>query len=223
MRLILSFLIGSVMALVSHTLEKKLLTQQYPSLKLRTWHVAREVILWGGLFGLASWHQLFNLKFLLLIVNISFWLFLTLFDYKYMLLPTKVIYVGLGVNVVLSLFIYYRTGDTYYLINRCLGAVGGYGLFCLIFYMSKWLLKKEGLGYGDVRLMALIGWYVGIEQLFFVIILASVLAVLVGGLLYMIRRSSEAFPFGPFLCGGAALMSLYGTVLLSVYWRWMGL
>ena len=223
MKYILSFFIGSVMALLGHALEKQLIIHQYSSLKLRTWHIAREVVLWGVLFSLVSWCQPLGGKLLLLMVNLSFWLFLALFDYKYMLLPTKIIYIGLGINMVSSLLSYYRTGDLYDLMSRCLGALVGYGLFCLIFYGSKWLLKKEGLGYGDVRLMAMIGWYVGIEQLFFVIILASVLAVLVGGLLYMIRRSSEAFPFGPFLCGGAALMSLYGTVLLSVYWRWMGL
>lgn len=223
MRYILSFLIGSVMALASHALEKQLIIHQYPSLKLRAWHVMREAILWGCLFTLASWRRPLSGQLLLLMINMSFWLFLTLFDYKYMLLPTKVIYVGLGINIALSLFMSYRNGDTYGLMSQCLGALVGYGLFCLIFYGSKWLLKKEGLGYGDVRLMAMIGWCVGIEQLFFAIILASVLAVLVGGLLYMMRRSSEAFPFGPFLCGGAALMSLYGTALMRIYWCWIGL
>ena len=125
---------------------------------------------------------------------------LSCFDIKYMLLPTKIIYVGIGVGVLLRMLQAYVTNELYFLWNGLIGAIVGYGLFFILFYGSMWLLKKEGLGFGDVRLMAFIGLFIGIDRLFLMLIISSFLAVLVGSALCVIKRRSEAFPFGPFLC-----------------------
>lgn len=162
-------------------------------------------------------HSLFNAVFICALVM------LTCFDIKYMLLPTKVILPSVGVAFIWLIYTAISTREWAYFINGLLGTLVGYGLFLLIFYGSKWFLHKEGLGFGDVRLMLFIGAVVGIDQLFIVITIASLLAVIVGVALLIIRKESRAFAFGPFLCIGTLIMLLFGQSILLFYFRCLGI
>lgn len=157
------------------------------------------------------------------IVIVSLLILLACFDYQYMLLPTKVIVPGIIIACISRGVMYLITKEKYYLIEGLLGGIIGFGLFFLIFYGSIWILKKEGLGFGDVRLMAFIGIVIGIGELFIFIIISSLLAVLVGGMLLVIKQKSEAFPFGPFLCSGAIIMLLLGEEIMTIYLRCLNL
>lgn len=149
-------------------------------------------------------------------------IFLACFDYKYMILPSKIIYFGSGLGILFQMIRSISIHNVSYLMSSILGGVVGCLVFGLIFYGSKWLLKKEGLGFGDVRLMALMGIYIGIEALFLMILIASLLAAIVGSILYVVKRKSEAFPFGPFLCASSLVMVIYGEQIISFYLRCMG-
>ena len=146
---------------------------------------------------------------------------LILFDLRHMLLPSVLIYIGSAVALLFRMILYMLTGATYHLLNGLLGAGIGFVLFLGAFYLSKWLLKKEGLGFGDVRLMFFLGMVVGIDGLFLMIILACFIAAVVGGILIVIKGKSEAFPFGPFLCGSALIMMLFGEQILEMYFNCM--
>lgn len=146
---------------------------------------------------------------------------LILFDLRHMLLPSMLIYIGSAVALLFRIVLYVFTGATYHLLNGLLGAGIGFALFLGAFYLSKWLLKKEGLGFGDVRLMFFLGMVVGIDGLFLMIILACFIAAVVGGILIVIKGKSEAFPFGPFLCGSALIMMLFGEQILEMYFNCM--
>lgn len=84
--------------------------------------------------------------------------------------------------------------------------VGG-GLFFSIAFLYEKLTKKEGLGGGDVKLLAMIGAWLGIQSILPVIILSSFLGSLIGiGLLFIKKREFKSFiPFGPFLSIAALL------------------
>ena len=171
----------------------------------------------GGSVAKEMSHSLFYSVFICALVMLA------CFDIKYMLLPTKVILPSSCVAFIWLIYTAITTHEWAYLINGLLGAMVGYGLFLLIFYGSKWFLHKEGLGFGDVRLMIFIGAVVGLDQLFIVIIIASLLAVLFGGVLLMIRKESKAFAFGPFLCIGTLIMLLFGHSILLFYFRCLGI
>lgn len=97
-------------------------------------------------------------------------------------------------------------------------AVGG-GFFLLIYYLALWIYKREGLGFGDVKLMAAAGLYLGWIGTFIAVLIGSV----AGSVILLIirrRKSSERFteyPFAPFLAFGILMAALFGDALTSWY------
>lgn len=217
------FLLGIIGGLLGNKIEEQLVKDYDEIILSKGWSIYIVPIITGVLW-LQLWQSYgISLEIIGYMLFIELLMILACFDLKYMLLPTKVIYMGIGLGIIYRLLQLAITRESYFIISGGLGALIGYGIFLMIFYGSKWLLKKEGLGFGDVRLMALIGLYVGIEDLFILIIIASILAVLVGVILYLIRRKSEAYPFGPFLCGAAIVMVLFGNKIIAFYLGCLGL
>lgn len=217
------FVLGILWGLLGNKIEEQLVKDYDEIILSKGWSIYMMPIITGILWLLLWQTYGVSLETIGYMLFIGLLMILACFDLKYMLLPTKVIYMGIGLCIIYRLLQLAITRESYFIISGGLGALIGYGLFLIIFYGSKWLFKKEGLGFGDVRLMALIGLYVGIEDLFILIIIASILAVLVGVILYLIRRKSEAYPFGPFLCGAAIVMVLFGNKIIAFYLGCLGL
>ena len=222
MGILASFLAGFIISGSYNKLETYLIQDYEEISTLNKWPFYIGSFMVGGLCALTYGLYGLRLEACMIMTLMTVLTFLALFDLKYMLLPTKIIYSGFIMGVLYQLAQSILENDYYYIINGLLGATVGYGLFCLLFYGSKYFLKKEGLGYGDVRLMGLIGMYIGIEYLAIMLIISSVLALLVGTVLFMKKGKSEAFPFGPFLCMGAVLMSLFGSQMITWYLKWIG-
>lgn len=144
---------------------------------------------------------------------VCFTMLLTIIDWKYMILPTFIIRWGMGIGVVGRLLQASLLENREILTESLLGAVIGYLLFMSVFYGSWWILKKEGLGYGDVRFMGMIGIYVGSHRIFLTILLASLLASLYGIVLLKIKGRSEPYPLGPFLSIGGLITFLWGSFI----------
>lgn len=158
-----------------------------------------------------------TLQSLLYMTFFAFGLVLTMIDWDHMLLPTTIIRWGFAVGVLERIAQSLMVNSWGILIEALLGAAVGYGLFMLVYYGSKWLLKKEGLGYGDVRLMGFIGLFVGLNSLFLMIIIACILASVFGLILLKVKKKSEPYPLGPFLNIGAFIVVLWGSQLLQSY------
>ncbi len=221
--LLVSFLLGLISGCSYNILEKRLIKSYEEIREFKKWPFYWITLLLGLLFMRA--YQVYGLKVEVWLYMFLIWdlVFLAWFDLKYMLLPSKMIYVGLGSGIAFRLIQGIILNNYSLIINGLIGAVSGYILFLLLFYGSKWLLKKEGLGFGDVRLMALIGFFIGVELLPLMLIIASFSAVLVGACLYVIRKQSEAFPFGPFLCIGTLLIILFQDEVIHFYLQCMGI
>lgn len=144
-------------------------------------------------------------------------IWLSIIDWKYMILPTKIIYFGLVIGIVEYMIKAILQREWAIFCFAAIGGVIGYGTFALFFYGSKWILKKEGMGYGDVRLMGLVGLFVGVKQLGLVILIATISASIYGLILLKIKRESTPYPFGPFLSIGGSITLIWGTQIIDRY------
>jgi len=105
------------------------------------------------------------------------------------------------------------------------GALFGAGLFYLVGEVFSRLRHKQGLGFGDVMLMGMVGTFLGISLTYVTILLGSLLGVIVAGTLYAASarfRRDYLWPYGSFLGAAALYVGLAGPGLLEGYLRWWG-
>ncbi len=177
----------------------------------------------GFLYGVLYHQWGWSLEWALYALFVSLLIVLTCIDWEHMLLPTPIITFGLVIGLILRGLQAARYQNSAFLWAPLVGAALGFGIFALLFYGGRWLYKKECLGFGDVRLMALIGLYVSIDLLFFTLFLASILAAIYGVFQLWRRKRSEAYPFAPFINGAALIAVLYGYTILDWYCNLRGI
>lgn len=105
------------------------------------------------------------------------------------------------------------------------GAVAGYLALWLVYHAFRLLTGKEGMGYGDFKLLAAIGAWLGWQVLPVVILFASLVGVATGiGMIVFLGRDRQLpIPFGPYLAAAGFLGMLYGEAVLNAYLRFSGL
>lgn len=151
------------------------------------------------------------------------------------ILPDALNFSGLGFALGLSLFLPVGDGTALWLANRMfefpppapvlslvdalLGAALGSGLLWVVAEGYFRLRGREGMGLGDVKMMAMVGAFFGVKRTLLTILLGSVLGTIVGlFLISMFRKGSDyELPFGTFLGGAALLVVMFGTPVLEWY------
>jgi leader peptidase (prepilin peptidase)/N-methyltransferase len=106
-------------------------------------------------------------------------------------------------------------------VDSIIGALLGGGSLLLVAMSYQLITKKEGMGGGDIKLLAMVGAFVGWQGVFFTIFLASVVGTLVG-LILMLQSDKGlklAIPFGPFLSIGAIAYIHFGNNIIHWYFR----
>ena len=106
-------------------------------------------------------------------------------------------------------------------LDSLLGIFIGGGLLYAVAVLFYWVTKKEGMGGGDIKLLAMIAAFIGWKGVLFTILCSSLLGAVVGGALMLISSavdSKYAVPFGPFLSLGAVIYVLWGGSLINWYW-----
>ena len=89
---------------------------------------------------------------------------------------------------------------------QLLGALGVSGFLMLLYLLTR----GQGIGGGDIKLMASTGFFIGITNSILAFTMASVLAVIVHPILMLVLKKKKTFPFGPYLCVGVYLAMLIG-------------
>ena len=104
-------------------------------------------------------------------------------------------------------------------INSLLGIVVGGGLLWVLAWASPYLFGKEGMGGGDIKLLALVGAFLGWKPALLTIMIGSLIGSVVGISLIVARimKRDEYIPFGPFLVVGAVLSMFFAQPLLAWY------
>jgi leader peptidase (prepilin peptidase)/N-methyltransferase len=144
-------------------------------------------------------------------------------DLDCQIIPDAISLPGIAVGLAASLFL--DPGwPGYGLASSAIGAVGGGGLLFLVREGYWYLRRQEGMGFGDVKLLAMIGAWLGWRAVPMVLLLGSLSGALVGiGL--MVRGGHDlkhAVPFGPFLVLGAYCYLFFGEELISWYLGLLG-
>lgn len=139
---------------------------------------------------------------------------LTFIDYDTQLLPDDITLPLLWLGLLLN-----WQGVFTSLPDALLGAVFGYLTLWSIYWGFKLLTGKEGMGYGDFKLLAALGAWMGWQMLPGIILLSSIVGAVVGLTLIILRRqdSQKPIPFGPYLAGGGLVSLFYGHELISWY------
>ena len=109
--------------------------------------------------------------------------------------------------------------------DAIIGAAAGYVSLWLVFHAFKLVTGKEGMGYGDFKLFAALGAWLGWKVLPLVIVLSAATGAMLGILMIALRgRDRRApMPFGPYLAAAGWLAMMYGDSLLNGYLRISGL
>ncbi len=106
------------------------------------------------------------------------------------------------------------------LVDSLLGVALGGGILWALAWVSPYVFGKEGMGGGDIKLMAMVGAFIGWQPVLLAIMIGSFLGSVVGvGLIAVgILRREQYIPFGPFLAAGSLLALLFHQPLLDWYW-----
>ena len=173
----------------------------------------------GILSAYAAWHFGFGLAAVAAIVFIWALIALTFIDFDTQLLPDDITLPLLWLGITFNLFNTFTT-----LSNSIVGAIAGYLVLWSVYWLFKLVTGKEGMGYGDFKLLAAIGAWLGWSLLPLVIMLSSVVGAVVGITLIIAARHGRniPIPFGPYLAGGALIALFWGEQITQSYLRLLG-
>jgi len=104
--------------------------------------------------------------------------------------------------------------------SAVIGAVAGYLALWLVYWGFKLATGKEGMGYGDFKLLAAVGAWLGWQKLPMVILLSSVVGAAIGIFLIVLARHGreKPIPFGPYLAAAGVIALFWGE---EIAWRWL--
>ncbi|HEY2629952.1 MAG TPA: A24 family peptidase [Usitatibacter sp.] len=141
---------------------------------------------------------------------------LAFIDFDTQLLPDDITLPLLWLGLIANAF-----GTFTDLRSAVLGAVGGYMILWLVYWAFRILAKKEGMGYGDFKLLGAIGAWTGWQVLPVVIIASAGLGAVIGSLaLWLARKGTDTrIPFGPYLALGGIAGLVWGKVAVIM---WLG-
>lgn len=168
----------------------------------------------GALIGLVSWQFGYTTTTLFAWIFTFALIALTLIDFDTQLLPDDITLPLLWLGLLFNL----NFGFTD-LKSAVIGAIAGYLVLWCVFWLFKIIRGKEGMGYGDFKLLAAIGAWFGWKLLPAVILLSSTLGAIIGiALIVVTKRGKEVpMPFGPFLAIGGVAALFFGQQLANFY------
>ncbi len=145
---------------------------------------------------------------------------LTMIDVDHQLLPDDITLPLLWMGLLFNL-----TGTYVGLGDAVIGAMGGYLTLWTVYQLFRLLTGKEGMGYGDFKLLAALGAWMGWQMLPIIILLSSAVGAIVGIAMMIIKRRGKdiPIPFGPYLAAAGWIALLWGDTIMARYMGATGL
>jgi leader peptidase (prepilin peptidase) / N-methyltransferase len=170
----------------------------------------------GLLSCLVAYHYGFSWLSLALLFFTWSLIVLTMIDFDHQLLPDDITLPMLWLGLIINSF-----GLITSLQNALWGAVGGYMILWSVFWLFKLATGKDGLGYGDFKLLAALGAWMGWQSLPIIILLSSLVGALIGIILMMTqgRDKNTPFSFGPYLASAGFIALIWGEQINTFYYN----
>ena len=139
---------------------------------------------------------------------------LTVIDVDHQLLPDDITLALMWLGIMFNL------GDTYVSLQASvIGAMAGYLTLWSVYWLFKLITGKDGMGYGDFKLLAALGAWLGWQAIPLIILLSSVVGAICGVALMLLKRRGKdvPIPFGPYLAMAGWISLLWGDKLTAMY------
>lgn len=178
------------------------------------WRYPLVELLTGGVFLIAVWHFGIGAQAAAVTVLLVFLLALAFIDFDTHLLPDSLtlplLWLGLLVNLQ-SMFVPIE--------SAVIGAVAGYLSLWSVYWLFKLTTGKEGMGYGDFKLLAALGAWLGWKMLLPIVLVSSVVGAMVGIGLILFGGHDRArpIPYGPYLILAGGICLFWGQALIQLY------
>lgn len=184
---------------------------RYPIIEFLT-AALTAIVAWRFGFGWEAGAAVF-LSFALISISVI--------DFDHQIIPDSISLPLLWIGLTLSLF-HPATGSSVLFVDPAtaiIGALAGYLSLWSIYHLFKMVTGKEGIGYGDFKLLAALGAWLGWQMLPLIILLSAVVGAVVGISLIVIkgRDKNIPIPFGPYLAAAGWIAMLWGPQIIDGY------
>jgi leader peptidase (prepilin peptidase)/N-methyltransferase len=187
------------------------ISARYPLVEMMT-AVLAALCAWR--FG-ASWEAIMAIVLTLSLVPIA------MIDADTQLIPDSIVLPLLWIGLAMSLFNPMAGAQTLFISpqDAIVGAMAGYLSLWSIYWLFKLVTGKEGMGYGDFKLLAALGAWLGWQQLPLIILMSAVVGAVTGIALMAFRKHERSvpIPFGPFLAAAGWITMLWGDTIKTTY------
>jgi len=162
----------------------------------------------------------FNLIGLSMVILTWILVCLIFIDIDHQLLPDRLTLPLLWLGLLVNSFGLFTS-----LEHAVYGAIAGYLSLWSVYWAFKLLTRKEGMGYGDFKLLAALGAWAGISQLPLIILLSSLVGAIIGISMMLFRNhsSQNPIPFGPYLAIAGWIALIWGEQLTTFYFKFIGI
>lgn len=157
----------------------------------------------GIIFCLCYYKFGISLEFIISIIFTSVLIIITVSDIETFIIPDSVLLIG-GILILFVQIIAYKT----FAFDKLVHAAICFGIMYGLKLIGNYLFKKESMGDGDIKLMALIGLVLGIKEAVLTLFAAAYLGLPYALYVMIIKKNNRELPFGPFLSLGALLLLL---------------
>lgn len=177
-------------------------------------------LLTGILSAVIAWHFGFGLQAGAALLLTWVLIALSMIDVDHQLLPDSITLPLLWLGLALSLFPVFAD-----MHSSLIGAIAGYLSLWTVYQLFKLVTGKEGMGFGDFKLLAALGAWMGWQALPAIVLLSSAVGALLGGAMIAIqgRDRAQPIPFGPYLAIAGWIALLWGEQITDAYLRWSGM
>ena len=187
------------------------ISARYPIVELMT-AVLAALCAWR--FGV-GWEALMAIVMTLTLVPIA------MIDAETQLIPDSIVLPLMWLGLAMSLFHPMAGADTLFVAptDAIVGAMAGYLSLWTVYQLFKLITGKEGMGYGDFKLLAALGAWLGWQQLPLIVLMSAAVGAIVGIALMAFRNHerSTPIPFGPYLAAAGWITMLWGDKIKTAY------
>ncbi|HNP36539.1 MAG TPA: A24 family peptidase [Woeseiaceae bacterium] len=173
------------------------------------------------LAAIVAWHFGFGWEALMAVVLTLFLVPITMIDFDHQLIPDSIVLPLLWIGLGISLFHPLPTSETLFISSReaIIGALVGYLSLWSFYWLFKLATGKEGMGYGDFKLLAALGAWLGYHYLFTIVMVSAIVGAVLGIALIAFRGRDRQvpMPFGPFLATAGWIVMLYGDEIKEFF------